>query len=610
VSISADGSVSVRPVRALRPMPVGGRIDTALCASEPQFRELLEALPAAVYTIDAEGRITFFNQAAADLWGCRPELGKSEWCGSWRLYWPDGRPMRHDECPMAVALKEGRPIRGAEAVAERPDGTRVPFLAYPTPLRDRSGALTGAVNTLIDITERKRNEEFEQQLVTIVESSDDAILSEDLDGIIRTWNPGAKRLFGYTAEEVIGKPITLVIPIDRHDEESDILSRIRRGECVDHYETVRQRKDGSLIEISVTASPIKNAEGRIIGASKIARDITERRRTEQLTRRLASIVESSDDAIVSKDLDGIIKTWNPGAERLFGYTAEEVIGKPITLLIPIDRHDEESDILSRIQRGERIDHYETVRRRKDGSLVEISLTVSPIKNAEGTVVGASKTARDITERKRAQEQQNLLVREMSHRVKNLFAVGSGLVTLSARSARTPADMAEAVRERLGALARAHGLTRPGLINGNGKPCQETTLHALVQTIFAPYVDPERVKGRGFFIITGPCLPIGGNAVTSVALVLHELATNAAKYGALSSPGGYIHIDWSVKKDELLLTWKEHGGPSLDGPAEHEGFGSSLVRRLVTGQFGGQLSYDWKPKGLIIRLSVPVDRLTM
>jgi two-component sensor histidine kinase len=243
-------------------------------------------------------------------------------------------------------------------------------------------------------------------------------------------------------------------------------------------------------------------------------------------------------------------------------------------------------------------------------LVEISVTVSPLKNAEGRIIGASKIARDITEQRRAQEQQNLLLREMSHRVKNLFAVASGLVTLSARSARTPADMAEAVRERLGALARAHGLTRPGLINGNGKPCQDTTLHALVQTIFAPYVDPERIKGHGFYIVTGPCLPIGGNAVTSIALVMHELATNAAKYGALSSPGGYIHIDWSVENDELLLTWKERGGPSLDGPAEREGFGGSLVRRIVTDQFGGQLSYNWKPEGLIIRLSVPVERLTM
>jgi len=600
----------MRPARRLRPVPAAGRFDMALRDGELLSREVLELLPVAVYTIDAEGRITYFNEAAADLWGCRPELGKNEWCGSWRLYWPDGRPMRHDECPMAVALKEGLPIRGAEAAAERPDGTRVPFLAYPTPLRDRSGALTGAVNTLIDITERKRSEQFEKRFASVIESSDDAIVSKDLDGIIKTWNPGAERLFGYTAEEVIGKPITLLIPMDRHGEESDILSRIRRGECVDHYETVRQRKDGSLVEISVTVSPIKNAEGRIIGASKIARDITERKRFEEFEKRFFSIVECSDDAIVSKDLDGIIRTWNPGAKRLFGYTAEEVIGKPITLLIPMDRHDEESDILSRIRRGECIDHYETVRQRKDGSLIEISVTVSPLKDAEGRIIGASKIARDITERKRAQEQQNLLLREMSHRVKNLFAVTSGLVTLSARSARTPADMAEAVRDRLGALARAHGLTRPGLINGNGKPCQDTTLHALVQTIFAPYVDPERSKDHGFYIITGPCLPIGGNAVTSVALVLHELATNAAKYGALSSPGGYIHIDWSVKKDELLLTWKENGGPPVDGPPEHEGFGNSLVHRLVTGQFGGQHSYDWKPKGLIIRLSMPVERLSI
>ena len=590
-------------------MPAAARIDMALRDSERHFAALLEALPAAVYTIDAEGRITFFNEAAADLWGCRPELGKSEWCGSWRLFWPDGRPMRHDECPMAVALKEGRPIHGAEAAAERPDGTRVPFLAYPTPLWNRSGALTGAVNTLIDITERKRAEQTEKRLAAIVESSEDAILSADLNGIIATWNRGAERLFGYTAEEVIGKPITLLIPMDRHDEESDILSRIRRGECIDRYETVRRRKDGSLVEVSLSVSPIKNDEGTVIGVSRIPQDITERRRTEQLRQRLAAIVESTEDAIVSKDLNGIINTWNPGAERLFGYTAEEVIGKPITLLIPMDRLDEESDILSRIRRGERIDHYETVRRRKDGSLVEISLTVSPVKNDEGTVVGAAKIARDITERRRAQEQQNLLIREMSHRVKNLFAVTSGLVALSARSARTPADMAEAVRDRLGALARAHGLTRPGLMNGGEKPGQDTTLHALVQTIFAPYVDPEHFKDHGFFMVTGPSVPIGGNAITSVALVLHELATNAAKYGALSSPGGYIRIDWSVRKDELLLTWKEHGGPSLDGPAEHEGFGSSLVRRLVTGQFGGQLSYDWKPKGLIIRLSVPVERLT-
>ena len=323
------------PARARRPLTAARRIDTASRDSELQLRQLLEALPAAVYTIDAEGRITFFNEAAADLWGCRPELGKSEWCGSWRLYWPDGRPMRHDECPMAVALKEGRPIRGAEAAAERPDGTRVPFLAYPTPLRDRSGALTGVVNTLIDITERKRNEEFAQQVVTIVNSSDDAILSEDLDGIIKIWNPGAKRLFGYTAEEVIGKPITLLIPIDCHREEFDILSRIRLGEA---SITMRPFAVANRTPHRHFGDRVSDQErrGHVIGASKIARDISERAaQPKQLTPAArVDCREFSDDAIVSKDLDGIITTWNPGRlSGTYGYTADEAIGNPVTLLI-------------------------------------------------------------------------------------------------------------------------------------------------------------------------------------------------------------------------------------------------------------------------------------
>ncbi len=258
---------------------------------------------------DARGRITFYNAAAAALWGCEPELGKSEFCGSWKLYRPDGTPLPHDECPMAIALKEVRAIKGAHAVAERPDGTRVPFLAYPAPLFDAAGVLAGAINMLVDITSREQEEqrseairldnasllkaaeveierrrvaeELAQHFSAVVESSDDAILTKDLNGIITSWNRGAERLFGYTAAETIGKSVTLLIPEERKDEEPDILSRIRRGERVDHYETIRRRKDGSLVDISLTVSAVRNHEGKIIGASKIARDITERRRTEE-----------------------------------------------------------------------------------------------------------------------------------------------------------------------------------------------------------------------------------------------------------------------------------------------------------------------------------------
>jgi two-component sensor histidine kinase len=277
------------------------------------------------------------------------------------------------------------------------------------------------------------------------------------------------------------------------------------------------------------------------------------------------------------------------------------------MLIPADQPDEEPRILERIRRGERIDHYETVRRRKDGSLVDISLTVSPIRTPEGTIIGASKIARDISERRRAQEQQDLLLREMRHRVKNLFSVTSSLVTLSAGSARTPQDMATAVRGRLAALTRAQELTRPGLIGTGDEAVQEGTLHALIGTIFAPYVN-RRSEGHEGMILTGLDVPIGANAITNVALVLHELATNAAKYGALSSRGGAVHIDCSLQNDQLLLTWKEHGGPSLDGLPDAEGFGSMLVRRIVIDHFGGRISDDWGGDGLVVHLSVPIERL--
>ena len=258
---------------------------------ERAAREVLDALPAAVYTTDAAGRITYCNQAAIDLAGRRPRLGEDEWCVTWRLYWPDGRPMAHAECPMAVALKEDRPVRGAEAILERPDGTRVPFLPYPTPLHDASGRLIGAVNMLIDISDRRAAENSRAHLAAIVESSDDAIVGKDLDGIVTSWNRGAERIFGYTAEEMIGRPIAMLFPPDRRGEEDEILARLRRGERVEHFETVRQTKDGQAIDVSLTISPVRDSSGRIIGASKIARDITGRKRAQAALRDLKDNLE-------------------------------------------------------------------------------------------------------------------------------------------------------------------------------------------------------------------------------------------------------------------------------------------------------------------------------
>ena len=245
--------------------------------------------------------------------------------------------------------------------------------------------------------------ELAARLAAIVASSDDAIVSKDLTGRITSWNTAAERMFGWTAKEVIGRPITIIIPPDRQAEEVFVLSQVSQGLVVDHFETVRQHKDGSQVNVSLTISPIHAADGTVIGASKIARDISDRRRLEWQALRLAAIVASSEDAIVSKSLDGVIQTWNAGAERMFGYSAAEAIGRHISLIIPEDRLHEETEVLRRVRAGESVEHFETVRRRKDGSFLDISLAVSPIRRGS-QIIGASKIARDITEQRRLRKE--------------------------------------------------------------------------------------------------------------------------------------------------------------------------------------------------------------
>jgi PAS domain S-box-containing protein len=259
----------------------------------------------------------------------------------------------------------------------------------------------------------------------IINSADDAIISKTLEGIVTSWNRAAERLFGYTAAEMIGKSLSILIPKDSASEETDTMSAIADGKSVNHYDARRMRKDGTIIDVSVTVSPIRSDDGGILGASEIAREAAERKRlqiAEQAQRFLGAIVESAEDAIISKTLDGTITTWNRGAQRIFGYTAAEAIGKPVTMLIPEGQLNEEPQIIDRLKRRERIEHYETKRKRKDGSLVDISLTVSPIIDGKGNVIGGSKVARDITESKRSQrrERKALEQAEIASRMKDEF----------------------------------------------------------------------------------------------------------------------------------------------------------------------------------------------
>lgn len=252
--------------------------------AEISLPSIIEALPSAVYVTDAEGIVTYFNAAAVELTGYVPELGTARWCVSWKMYGLDDTPLPHEKCPMAIALKEGRPARNVEILIEQPGGHRLRVATYPSPIFDDQGRLVGGINMLVDVTERRRLGEAKARLSAIVETSDDAIVSKTLDGAVRSWNKGAERIFGYSSDEVIGRPITIIIPPELHSEEYVILDKLRRGEQIDHYETERIRKDGTRIHVSLTVSPIRNEDGVITGASKIARDITERKQTEELLR--------------------------------------------------------------------------------------------------------------------------------------------------------------------------------------------------------------------------------------------------------------------------------------------------------------------------------------
>lgn len=433
--------------------------------------ELLESLPVAVYTTDANGVITFFNEAAAKLWGHRPELESSQWCGSLRLYWPDGRPMRHDECPMAIALKEGRIVRDVEAVLEKPDGTRVPFIPYPTPLRDSAGRVTGAVNLLIDITDRQKAD-FQSQY-------------------------------------------------------------------------------------------------------------------------LAAIVSSSNDAIISKTLDGRITSWNEGAEHIFGYTSNEMIGQPITRIIPPELLQEEKAIIEKVKAGERVEHFDTVRARKDGRRIDISLTVSPLRDKMGKVIGASKVARDITERKQSESLQRLLIDELNHRVKNTLATIQAIARQSLGRAASPGDFVESFNGRVQALARAHDL----LIQGDMKGSKVADI-VRDQVLLAS--NSSRIR------FSGPHYVLDAKSSVQIALVLHELATNARKYGALSTPTGRLSIDWRMQvtdEPRLIIDWRESGVPNVSAP-NSRGFGTTLIERSLKAN-GGNATLQFDADGVVCRIDMPL-----
>lgn len=457
-------------------MRLVGGLNNSAGEADPAWHvsELLEALPVAAYATDATGTITAFNGIARDLWGTEPEIGRKRWCGAFRLYWPDGRAMALSESPLALSLAEGRDVRGMESVIERPDGTRVPILSYPALKRDAQGRVVGAISTLVDITIQKRVRDAQPRLAAIVASSHDAIISKDLNGTITSWNASAERVFGYTAEEIVGKSVTLLIPHDRREEEPVILSRIRKGEVVDHFETIRLRKDGRLIPISLTISPVRDEDGKIVGISKIARDISEQKDSEQRIRSL--------------------------------------------------------------------------------------------------------------------------LLEVNHRVKNQFAVILSMVRETNNRTADPVQFERLVRERVMALARSHDL----LVQGDWRGASP---FELILAHVRPFAHEELVT------LSGPSVTLQPMAVQYLGIAFHELATNSARFGALSGRSGHISVEWSIHADDsgtklFRLSWTETDGPAVENIG-HSGFGRVALQRVTPAALGGHASLQIATGAVVWTVEAPL-----
>jgi PAS domain S-box-containing protein len=429
-----------------------------------------------------------------------------------------------------------------------------------------------------------------ERLANLLTLSYEPMFTWRLGGAIEFWNNGAERLYGFAADKAVGQSSHSLLQTKFPVEVAVLQSKLRNerfwsGElrhiCKDSREVIVDSRmqlldDGTVLEVNRDVTDRKQIEVAL-------------RETDERLRWLASIVDTSDDAIVSKNLDGVIASWNRGAERIFGFSAKEAIGQPITIVIPQDRQDEERAILTRIRRGDRIDHFETVRQRKNGTLIVVSLTISPVKNAVGQIVGASKIARDITEQKRTQELIATLAREAEHRSKNLLANVQAIVMLS--QADTPEGLKTAIEGRIRALANVHSLFVESRWIG-------AELSTIAKQELAAYsgTDVRRVR------MDGPPVLLEPNAAQAIAVTLHELATNAAKYGALSVANGRLDVNWSHQADgRLSLRWIEKAGPEVQAPTR-KGFGRRITEQMIS-QLKGETQFDWRPEGLVCDITL-------
>ena len=438
-------------------------------------------------------------------------------------------------------------------------------------------------------------------LASIVETSDDAIVSVSLDRTITSWNPAAEALFEYAADEVIGQSIDILLPDDQHAvDERRILDKVLAGERTPSVTTTRKAKSGRLIEISLLVSAIRDSSRRIVGASKIIREASIDRVAQAALvdsdARYRAVVETAVDGIITIDPRGIVESLNLAAETLFRVRAADIVGKNVSELMPAPYREEHDGYLHHyLETGNRKIigiGREVVGKRGDGTTFPIDLAVSEL-----TISGKrmfTGIVRDISERKEAEERRKLMADELDHRVKNNLAT---VVAIAKQTIET-VDSLDAFRDafigRIRAMAHAHavlGRNRWSL----------SMLDELILLVMRPYTNDSEHRVR----TAGRAVPLTSSTTMAFSMALHELATNAAKYGALSLPTGMVDISWRTEDDELILTWRESGGPTVVEPGRN-GAGWTIMRGLIEYELGGEIGVKFEPTGVEVIIHIPLN----
>ena len=438
--------------------------------------------------------------------------------------------------------------------------------------RNSAGVVVRIAGATVDISARKKVEASFHRQANLIDLSFEPIFVWHPDSGIVEWNRGAEQLYGYSREEAIGQTSHKLLQTISPASPQELLEILKIGKSWTG-ELENRAKDGRRVFVE-SRHQIIESDGEFL-ILETNHDISQRKQSETHTARMAAVAVASHDALFGVTLSGIVESWNPAAERLFGYASSEIIGQHVSILADPSKHEEQREMMNRANGNETVGPYDARRMRKDGTFVDVSIALAPVKSPDGPVLSISVAMHDIGDRKEWEARQRLMTRELAHRIKNSYAVLLGILRSTLRTARDPEDFAEAFSGRLHSLAAAQDVLTDNDWRG-------AELGALARHQLSAYV----LDGDNRVDFTGPDVNLPPEYAAPLGLIFNELATNATKYGALSVSGGNIQLFWRTERNpdtslKIFLTWRERGGPPV-GNQGSRGFGLSLIEKSLAG----------------------------